>query len=61
MFFITVEDNGVGFDGNNMDSFLGLGLRNIKSRVELLNGKFEIHTFPEMVRPRKKFSIFGNV
>jgi two-component system NarL family sensor kinase len=46
-FFITVEDNGIGFDSKNMDGFNGQGLKNLKSRVELLNGKMEIDSSAE--------------
>ena len=42
-FFISVEDNGRGFDARN-DLFEkeGIGLSNIRNRVELLNGQFDI-------------------
>lgn len=40
-FFITVEDNGKGFDSNR-DDFEGMGLKNIRSRVNFLKGN--IHT-----------------
>jgi two-component system, NarL family, sensor kinase len=42
IFLITVEDNGVGIDLNEIKNFSGLGLKNIKSRVDLLKGKLEI-------------------
>lgn len=42
LFLITVEDNGIGFNTNDMDYFTGLGLKNIKNRVDLLKGKLEI-------------------
>jgi signal transduction histidine kinase len=42
-FFITVEDNGVGFNVLEK-SKIGMGLRNIKNRVEFLNGKLEIES-----------------
>ena len=42
LFLITVEDNGVGFNTNDFDCYSGLGLKNIKSRVELLKGKLEV-------------------
>ena len=42
-FFITVEDNGVGFDIMDKNSN-GMGLRNIKNRVEILKGKLEIES-----------------
>jgi signal transduction histidine kinase len=35
---VMIEDNGVGFDTTNIDSFEGLGLKGIKTRVELLEG-----------------------
>lgn len=42
LFLITVEDNGVGFNAEMTDEYLGLGLKNLKNRVALLNGKMEI-------------------
>ncbi|KIA94828.1 histidine kinase [Flavobacterium sp. KMS] len=42
VFFITVEDNGVGFNVSEIKNNIGMGLRNIKNRVEFLNGKLEI-------------------
>jgi len=44
--FITVEDDGIGFDVNKTAGQNGIGLSNIKSRVEFLKGKFEIHSAP---------------
>lgn len=44
-FFITVEDNGVGFDLNKTTA-KGLGLINIKNRVEYLQGNMEIKSSP---------------
>jgi len=41
-FFITVEDNGIGF--NVSENRSGMGLKNIKNRVEFLNGKLEIES-----------------
>lgn len=38
--FITVEDNGVGFDTKKIQN--GIGLKNISSRVRYLNAKLEI-------------------
>ena len=40
MLVMTYRDNGVGFDPNNVSS--GLGIGNIKTRCELLGGKYEI-------------------
>lgn len=42
LFLITVEDNGVGIDYDDMENFSGLGLKNIKNRVEVLRGMLEI-------------------
>jgi signal transduction histidine kinase len=41
-FFITVEDDGIGFAQNSLVAKNGMGLRNIQSRVNYLNGKMEI-------------------
>ncbi|PRD57073.1 tetratricopeptide repeat-containing sensor histidine kinase [Sphingobacterium gobiense] len=42
-FYITVEDNGKGFDPSMDDSKReGIGLSNIRNRVEILNGHLEI-------------------
>lgn len=35
---VMIEDNGVGFDTSGIDDFEGLGLKGIKTRIELLNG-----------------------
>jgi two-component system NarL family sensor kinase len=35
---VMIEDNGVGFDTSNIDDFEGLGLKGIRTRIELLNG-----------------------
>ncbi|MBE8727225.1 tetratricopeptide repeat-containing sensor histidine kinase [Flavobacterium hungaricum] len=42
VFFITVEDNGVGFNVEEAEQRDGMGLRNIKNRVAFLDGKIEI-------------------
>jgi signal transduction histidine kinase len=44
LFLITVEDNGVGFNPNSMDEFSGLGFKNIKNRIALMNGKLSINS-----------------
>lgn len=42
-FFISVEDNGRGFDAkSNLFEKEGIGISNIRNRVEILNGQFEI-------------------
>lgn len=35
---VMIEDNGVGFDTSGINDFEGLGLKGIKTRIELLNG-----------------------
>lgn len=42
VFFITAEDNGIGFDTTILKDKTGMGLNNIKNRVEYLKGKVEI-------------------
>lgn len=42
VFFITVEDNGIGFNMESAEKQEGMGLKNIKNRVAFLNGKLEI-------------------
>lgn len=44
LFLITVEDNGVGFNPNSIDEFSGLGFKNIKNRIALMNGKLSINS-----------------
>jgi signal transduction histidine kinase len=38
---LTVEDNGKGFDINNLEKN-GIGISNIQNRVDYLNGKMDI-------------------
>lgn len=40
-FYISVEDNGSGYDISKIDENPGLGMKNIKSRIELLNGTLD--------------------
>jgi len=41
-FFITIEDNGKGFDTATLGKKPGIGLSNVQSRVEYLKGKIDI-------------------
>lgn len=41
-FFITVEDNGKGFDTRSINDIKGMGLHNIKNRVDYLKGRIDI-------------------
>jgi signal transduction histidine kinase len=38
------SDNGVGFDSSNQNIKKGLGIRNIESRIEFLNGNYSINS-----------------
>lgn len=42
IFYITVEDDGKGFDVSLLDQSPGIGFTNIKNRVEYLKGNMEI-------------------
>jgi two-component system NarL family sensor kinase len=42
----TIEDNGVGFDTKYMKE--NLGIKNIRSRIDFLNGKLDIDSKPRM-------------
>lgn len=41
----TIEDNGIGFDMNNGLQTSGIGLNNIRSRIEFLKGEIEWNSF----------------
>lgn len=43
---VMIEDNGIGFDKKKIDSFEGIGLKNIISRVEFLNGNVDFDSTP---------------
>jgi len=45
-FLITVEDNGRGFKPGNLENTAGIGLHNLKSRVDFLKGRMEILSSP---------------
>lgn len=42
----TIEDNGRGFDTNDPSRFDGMGLKNIRTRIEYLKGTVEYHSSP---------------
>ncbi len=46
LFLITVEDNGTGFNAQERANFSGLGLKNITSRINLLNGNLDVQSSP---------------
>jgi signal transduction histidine kinase len=39
--FVEISDNGIGFDYTKISQMEGLGLKNIKVRIDYLKGKFE--------------------
>ena len=42
VFLVTLEDNGRGFDTRTAALAKGIGLMNVKSRVDYLQGKMDI-------------------
>ncbi len=44
LLFLSITDNGKGFDQNQVIE--GIGLKNMKSRVQSLNGKFNVYSSP---------------
>jgi PAS domain S-box-containing protein len=44
MFYMTIQDSGIGFDSSK--SSHGLGLVSISERIRLVNGKFRMHSVP---------------
>ncbi len=42
----TIEDNGKGFDTTNKENFDGIGLKNITTRIEFLNGSVDFDSTP---------------
>lgn len=43
---VTVEDNGKGFDVQQLEQNKGAGLRNVQARVDYLNGTMDIQSKP---------------
>ena len=45
---LSIQDNGCGFEGmaDNFDINKGIGLRSMQSRVQMLNGNFDLQTRP---------------
>ena len=41
-FYITIEDNGCGFDSDNIQNAKGLGWSNIQNRVNYMKGKMDV-------------------
>ncbi len=47
LLMITVEDDGKGFDVNELKSAKGMGWKNISSRLNYHNGKLDVQSSPE--------------
>jgi two-component system, NarL family, sensor kinase len=45
-FYITVEDNGKGFNADEINVTKGIGLTNVKNRVDYLKGTLDIESAP---------------
>ena len=43
---VTIEDNGKGFDTTQKSKFEGIGLKNIKTRIEYLKGTVDFDSSP---------------
>ena len=43
---VLIEDNGIGFDTSKINEFEGIGLKNIISRVEFVNGTVNFDSTP---------------
>jgi signal transduction histidine kinase len=43
---VIIEDNGKGFDTSRLNNFEGIGLKNIISRIEFINGKVHFDSTP---------------
>ncbi|WP_170227692.1 sensor histidine kinase [Mucilaginibacter frigoritolerans] len=46
MFTLTLEDNGTGFLRDNLDDFMGAGLKNIENRASLIGAVATINSEP---------------
>lgn len=46
MLTVSIEDNGIGFDMTQEKLFSGIGLSNIRSRIDYLGGTLDIDTAP---------------
>ena len=45
--FVTVEDDGKGFDPERINAKAGAGLSNVKARADFLNAKFDMQSTPK--------------
>ena len=43
---IMIEDDGLGFDSQSVETSLGIGLKNMESRINYLKGSLQIDSSP---------------
>ncbi|MBS1935443.1 MAG: sensor histidine kinase [Bacteroidetes bacterium] len=43
---VTIEDDGVGFNASLLENAEGMGLKNIRSRIDFLNGELDLSSKP---------------
>jgi signal transduction histidine kinase len=43
---VTIEDNGIGFNKSDLTTKNGIGMKNIKARIEFLKGTLDIDSKP---------------
>lgn len=58
-FFITIEDNGKGFESSRSEKTKSMGLHNLKNRVEYLKGNMEISSDSQGTTINIELSIDG--
>jgi signal transduction histidine kinase len=60
--YLTVQDDGIGFNFANIDCINSSGLRNIQARVESFNGRLDIYSKPgEGTEIGVEFKIEGKI
>ncbi len=47
VFYLTVEDNGIGFDITKVNIKKGIGLKNIQARLKIINGTIDLKSIIE--------------
>ncbi|MGP8217600.1 MAG: PAS domain S-box protein [Bacteroidia bacterium] len=58
--FILLQDNGVGFEIKKINEYSGMGLKNMKSRVESYNGILKIESKPGLETRYEIYIPFDN-
>jgi two-component system NarL family sensor kinase len=47
MLQLIIRDNGIGFEATDTSVKKGIGLRNMRERVEFIGGEFELASEPQ--------------